>query len=84
MNESPISEEKLRWQCRRGMLELDVLLERYLSDYYSDDAAADKRRFRALLSAQDPDLQRWLLSGIDHPDPDFGPLVARIRSLYSR
>lgn len=83
MNDNPISTEKLRWQCRRGMRELDVLLERYLSDCYSDDAAADQARFRALLSAQDPDLQRWLLSGIDHPDPDFGPLVARIRSIYS-
>ena len=84
MNESPISAEKLRWQCRRGMRELDVLLERYLRDSYSDDAAADQQRFRDLLAAQDPDLQRWLLGGIDHPDPDFGPLVARIRSIYTR
>ena len=31
-----------------------------------------------------PWLQRWLLSGIDHPDPEFAHLVARIRGLYSR
>lgn len=84
MNDSPVSEEKLRWQCRRGMLELDVLLERYLRSHYAGDVPADQQRFRVLLEAQDPDLQRWLLSGIDHPDPGFGPLVSRIRALYSR
>jgi len=84
MNDNPISTDKLRWQCRRGMLELDVLLERYLRDHYADDAPSDQQRFRTLLAAQDPDLQRWLLSNIDHPDPGFGPLVSRIRNLYSR
>lgn len=84
MSDRPISKERLRWQCRRGMLELDVLLERYLSEHYDGSDAADRRRFADLLTSQDPQLQAWLLSGVEHPDPEYGPLVARIRSGASR
>ena len=82
MNEAPFSIEKLRWRCRRGMRELDVLFQRYLSERYAEDARDDQQRFCDLLEAQDPELQRWLLQGLDHPDPDFRPLITRIRSLF--
>ncbi|MCD8499699.1 MAG: succinate dehydrogenase assembly factor 2 [Gammaproteobacteria bacterium] len=26
--------KRLQWQCRRGMLEIDLLLKRYLSAHY--------------------------------------------------
>lgn len=80
MIDEVFSEQQLRWQCRRGMRELDVLLERYLSEHYATDSAADQQRFRALLTAQDPELQAWLLKGDDHPDVDCRPLVERIRA----
>jgi antitoxin CptB len=82
MNGAPFSIDKLRWRCRRGMRELDVLFQRYLEERYADDAPADQQRFCDLLDAQDPELQRWLLQGMEHPDPDFRPLISRIRGLF--
>jgi antitoxin CptB len=73
--------EQLRWQCRRGMLELDFVLERYLNEHYASASTAEKCRFRELLTAQDPELQVWLLSGAPHPDPDFQQLIDRIRGI---
>jgi antitoxin CptB len=72
---------RLRWQCRRGMLELDYVLERYLDEHYTDVDDSERQRFQELLTAQDPELQAWLLNGEPHPDPSFHPLVARIRGV---
>jgi antitoxin CptB len=71
----------LRWQCRRGMLELDYLLERYLNDHYVTAEPAEQLQFAQLLTAQDPELQAWLLSGIPHPDSAYHGLIVRIRGI---
>ncbi len=47
---------KLRWKCRRGMKELDVLLLHYLDHYYVEAEDADKLAFEEVLDMQDPEL----------------------------
>jgi antitoxin CptB len=76
-----VPKAQLRWQCRRGMLELDFVLERYLDQHYDAAEAAERAQFRHLLSAQDPELQLWLLNGAPHPDPAYHALIARIRGI---
>ena len=52
---------RLRWRCRRGMRELDILLERYLAERWPT-AAPDRRvAFRALLELPDPELAALFL-----------------------
>ena len=76
-----VGREHLRWQCRRGMLELDFVLERYLDDHYDRVDAAEQALFQQLLSAQDPELQAWILNGIPHPDSAFHALIGRVRGI---
>ncbi|MCB1926184.1 MAG: succinate dehydrogenase assembly factor 2 [Gammaproteobacteria bacterium] len=76
-----LGRERLRWQCRRGMLELDYLLERYLDTCFDNAGEAEQQRFAVLLTAQDPELQAWLLNGEPHPDTAFHPLVAAVRGI---
>ena len=52
---------RLRWQCRRGMKELDQLLTGYLDDGYAAAGDADKAAFHALLDLSDPELVGYLL-----------------------
>ena len=78
---APVNAEQLRWQCRRGMLELDFVLERYLDLHYAAADGAEQVLFRDLLTAQDPELQAWILNGVAHPDEAFRPLIARIRGI---
>ena len=54
-------ESRLRWQCRRGMRELDELLVRYLDECYPQDSDADKAAFREVLELADPVLNGYLL-----------------------
>lgn len=52
---------RLRWQCRRGMKELDQLLTGYLDNGYDAAPEADKASFHALLELSDPELIGYLL-----------------------
>ncbi len=68
------------WRCRRGMKELDLLLERYARSGHPQAQAADRARFEALLELPDPLLAGYLLAGQPPADPALGPLIARIRT----
>ena len=52
---------KLRWRCRRGMKELDLLTLGYLEQHYPDAPAEDQQAFTALLGLQDPQLMGYML-----------------------
>lgn len=53
---------KLKWQCRRGMKELDLLLEQYLANDYLHADAAEKAHFASLLQLEDDELLAALLA----------------------
>jgi antitoxin CptB len=74
---------RLSWRCRRGMRELDVVLQRYLEARYSDAPAAEQAAFEALLELQDPQLFAYL-TGRDRPsDPELVDVVARLTNAAS-
>jgi antitoxin CptB len=68
----------LRWRCRRGMRELDLLLERYLARDWP--AAAPERRaaFVALLELPDPELAALCLGLAAPPDAGLASLLADV------
>lgn len=52
---------RLRWQCRRGMRELDELLTRYLDTRFPVADEDEKAAFQAVLALPDPELNGYLL-----------------------
>ncbi len=69
---------QLRWRCRRGMKELDLLLARYLEEQYGGAAPDLKRAFRRLLDIQDPLLYDYFLGRRLPPDAELAALIERI------
>jgi antitoxin CptB len=65
---------RLRWHCRRGMKELDVLLQRWLDRRYDSASNDERASFEALLGLSDPELAGYLLRG--------EPAPARFRMLF--
>jgi antitoxin CptB len=57
---------RLRWRCRRGMLELDLVLERFLGENYVKLTEQQQAEFDALLDLPDQDL--WALIRSDGTD----------------
>lgn len=72
---------KLKWRCRRGAKELDVMFERYLEKGYEQSSSAEKEAFDRLLDLQDPLLLRYMLDQ-DRPDSqELTDIVRKIRSI---
>ena len=79
MTVSP-NRDRLRWQCRRGMLELDDLFMRFLDQEYDRLSLADQVAFERLLTEVDPLLQAWLMGQAEPEDAETRRLVALIRA----
>ena len=71
----------LRWRCRRGMKELDILLERYATAALPQADAAERRLVARLLDCPDPELAGYFLAGVVPEEPDLAALVTRITDL---
>lgn len=71
---------RLRWACRRGMLELDILLERYLDKRYEHASSEEQVLFQALLACQDQELFEWLVNAEVPANEQYAKMVAIIRS----
>lgn len=59
--------KRLRWQCRRGMKEMDALLLAWLERGWPAADAAERETFQSLLSVEDDVLWAWL-SGRRRPE----------------
>lgn len=70
---------RLAWACRRGMLELDLLLGKFLHGVYPFLAQEEKLIFIRLLNCQDPELFSWLMGKTVPEDPVLATMVTRIR-----
>ncbi len=66
---------RLRWRCRRGMKELDLVLVRWLEHRYGDSTPELRSAFERLLEAQDPELVSWLFRRDRPADPDLAAIV---------
>ena len=71
---SPLEHNRLRWRCRRGLLELDIVLQRYLEKHSSDCL------FSELLDFPDNDLLDIVMGRSERYDERFKDTVARLRA----
>ena len=65
---------RLRWKCRRGLLELDLVLERYLRSHPQD------AELSALLDLPDTELWEIVSGRSERYPPHLKEVVARVRA----
>ena len=88
MNESsekllnPPLSAAIRWQCRRGMLELDLLLLNFYDKQYEQLDDDLKKHFIELLAMSDQDLFEALIKRQSHLEPHLQKMVERILQLH--
>ncbi len=70
-----VNKARLKWACRRGMLELDVLFIPFVEEAYDDLTAKEQRTFERLLTEQDPDLFAWFLGHKICEDSELNAMV---------
>ena len=70
-----VNKARLKWACRRGMLELDVLFIPFVDEAYDGLTAKDQRTFERLLTEQDPDLFSWFMGHKTCEDSELNAMV---------
>ncbi|RRQ24310.1 succinate dehydrogenase assembly factor 2 family protein [Guyparkeria sp. SCN-R1] len=70
---------RLRWRCRRGLRELDLLLGPFAERQLPVLAPDELDTLDRLLTAADQDLQSWFLGRERPSDDSLADLVERIR-----
>ncbi len=69
---------RLRWRCRRGMRELDVLLLRYLEREFPAALPPAQAAFESLLSAEDPEILDLLAGRLVPDDAALNAVIQRL------
>lgn len=69
---------RLRWHCRRGMKELDIVLSHYLEHCYTTASPAEQDAFVSLLDLEDPVIWQWLVGAAPLPEGILGDVVRRL------
>ena len=73
-------EMNYHWQCRRGMLELDILLNNFVDKKINDLTRQQKQSFELLLSYPDQTLFDLLMGNSVSSDASIATLVQQIRT----
>jgi len=73
--------KRLRWRCRRGMRELDVLMLRYLNHGWPQAPETERKVFLRLLDCEDDKLWQWFMGRERSADKEIDALVERIADM---
>ena len=75
---TPLEMSRLRWKCRRGLLELDLVLQDFVDRHLKDE---DLDALNDLLELEDNDLWDIVSGRSDRFDARHGGIVARLRAV---
>jgi len=70
---------KLIWECRRGMLELDLILSSFVTRCLDKLTDEQITIFERLLTNADPDLYAWFMGYESPVDKELAEIVTHIR-----
>lgn len=73
-----MNRNRLYWRCRRGMLELDLLLRGFLENGFEQMDAAGQGNFVRLLELPDQELYEYLLKQKKPTDGEIASVVEKI------
>ena len=74
---------RLRWQCRRGMLELDLMLQNYIEHHYQQATDTDKESFKTLLTFPDQELLEYLMGQETPSNKEVAHVAQQVRKLVN-
>lgn len=69
---------RILWRCRRGIREMDILLQGYLETHYDGASESEQNSFEALLDEADLDILSWIMQKTE-PDKHYIGIIAIIR-----
>lgn len=72
--------KRIYWACRRGMLELDLVMVPFYEQRFRALSEVDQQRFVKLLECEDTELFQWFLGKGSPEDPELDSIVNDINA----
>ena len=72
--------DRIRWHCRRGLLELDLILAQFLERHFDRLDGEQRKLFIEMLAQPDNDLLDWALGRGEPSDARYRPVVELLRA----
>jgi antitoxin CptB len=69
------ADSNILWRCRRGIREMDLLLQRFVSRHYKDLTDEQKQSFSSLLDEADLDIMDWIMGRKPAPTKEYRSLI---------
>jgi antitoxin CptB len=73
--------ERLKWKSRRGLLELDIVLERFWARVGDEMNESDAATLERLLALPDNDLLDLVMGRADTSETRLRPMLRRLRTV---
>ena len=73
--------ERVRWRCRRGLLELDIVLGRFIESQYTQLDEAGRQAFDVLLDMPDNPLWDMVAGRVEAAPGEQQALLEKIRAV---
>jgi antitoxin CptB len=70
--------DRIRWQCRRGMLEMDLILQRFLAEDFDSLSPEERSLFKEFLGEVDTVLLPWVM-GQEEAPKRYDALIRRMQ-----
>ena len=71
--------DKIRWHCRRGLLELDLILDKFNHKHLASLDPGQLERFKELLAFPDNDLLDLVMERVAAPDQRYNNILRLLR-----
>ena len=71
---------RIRWKCRRGMREMDILLTRFVESEFATLDATERAQLERLLECPDQDILTWVTGACEPTETQLSAIVARMRT----
>jgi antitoxin CptB len=75
---TPQEKARIKWACRRGMLELDVVIMPFYEECFDSLSESDQKDFVSLLECDDPDLFNWVMKHGRSNDEKLANMIDKI------
>lgn len=72
--------ERIKWDCRRGLVELDLVLQRFLEQHFDQLNAVEIDVFAELLAYEDNDLLDMVMGRAEPVNANLFAVLQKMRN----
>ncbi len=75
---------RVRWLCRRGMKELDLVIPRFFENNYDSLTEQEQASFKDFLEEEDPEIYSWIMGRSTPLKNDHAVIISKLQNTFDK